>query len=118
MGCSDNIYPGIQVNESVFSLRPNYSNCTSDFLYLTLKSDQFIAGSTNSSTGSIFKGIRINTLLDMTTLIPSINSLNAFSDQVSSILHKQESLFSENEQLTHIRDWLLPMLMNGQARVE
>lgn len=105
------------INESVFSLRPNYSNCTSDFLYLTLKSDQFIAGSTNSSTGSIFKGIRINTLLDMTTLIPPIDTLNTFSDQVSAILHKQESLFSENEQLTHIRDWLLPMLMNGQAKV-
>ena len=89
-----------------------------NFLYLTLKSDQFIAGSTNSSTGSIFKGIRINTLMDMSTFIPPINILNAFSTQVSLILHKQESLFNENEQLTHIRDWLLPMLMNGQAHVE
>ena len=106
------------INESVFSLRPNYKMCTSDFLYLTLKSDQFIAGSTNSSTGSIFKGIRINTLMDMSTFIPPINILNAFSTQVSLILHKQESLFNENEQLTHIRDWLLPMLLNGQAKVE
>lgn len=106
------------INESVFSLRPNYSNSTPAFLYLTLKSDQFIAGSTNSSTGSIFKGIRINTLMDMVTTIPPISIVKDFSAQVSSILSKQESLFAENEQLTHLRDWLLPLLMNGQAKVE
>lgn len=105
------------INESVFSLRPNYKNCTSDYLYLTLKSNHFIAGSTNSSTGSIFKGIRINTLMDMATLIPSFAILEFFSIKVKSILHKMEALFSENEQLIHLRDWLLPMLMNGQVKV-
>ncbi len=106
------------INESVFSLRPNYDNCTSEYLYMTLKSDLFIMGSTNSSTGSIFKGIRINTLLDMPTLIPPHQILLQFTDCVGTWLRMQENAFSESDELSHLRDWLLPMLMNGQAKVE
>ena len=30
----------------------------------------------------------------------------------------QEHILSENDELTNLRDWLLPMLMNGQATIE
>jgi putative hsdS len=35
------------------------------------------------------------------------------------VIDKQQlNLIEENKQLTQLRDWLLPMLMNGQVKVE
>ena len=38
--------------------------------------------------------------------------------QINKLIEKIELCERENEELTKLRDWLLPMLMNGQARVE
>lgn len=59
------------INESVFSIRRNASRVTSEFLYMYFMSDTFIKTATSSSTGSIFKGIRINTLLDIAGIMLS-----------------------------------------------
>lgn len=41
--------------------------------------------------------------------------------KIPALVHwydKQVKLIFENHELTKLRDWLLPMLMNGQATVE
>lgn len=80
--------------------------------------DMFIKSATSSSTGSIFKGIRINTLLDLNAILPSKNIVDLFSKQVQKLLALKEQKVKENLEIVKLRDWLLPMLMNGQARVE
>ena len=46
----------------------------------------------------------------------------SITDQFENILHpmfeKRRALEHENNELTKLRDWLLPMLMNGQATVK
>lgn len=106
------------INESVFSIRRNASRVTSEFLYMYFISDTFIKATTSSSTGSIFKGIRINTLLDIAAVIPPKDIVTAFTTQVKTLLALKEQKGTENRELTKLRDWLLPMLMNGQATVE
>lgn len=106
------------INESVFSIRRNASRVTSEFLYMYFMSDTFIKAATSSSTGSIFKGIRINTLLDIAAVIPPKDILTAFTTQVKTLLALKEQKGTENRELTKLCDWLLPMLMNGQATVE
>lgn len=106
------------INESVFSIRGNSEHVTPEFLYMYFMSDAFIKGATSSSTGSIFKGIRINTLLDMVAVIPPKHIAEAFSGQIKEILALKAQKSDENMELTKLRDWLLPMLMNGQATVE
>lgn len=106
------------INESVFSIRRNASRVTSEFLYMYFISDTFIKAVTSSSTGSIFKGIRINTLLDIAAVIPPKDIVTAFTTQVKTLLALKEQKGTENRELTKLRDWLLPMLMNGQATVE
>lgn len=106
------------INESVFSIRRNASCVTSEYLYLYFMSDTFIKGATSSSTGSIFKGIRINTLLDIAAVVPPKDIVYAFTTQVKTLLALKEQKDTENRELTKLRDWLLPMLMNGQATVE
>ena len=106
------------INESVFSIRPNTTNITSEFLYMFFMSDAFIKGATSSSTGSIFKGIRINTLLDIVAVIPPKDVIDAFTVEIKTTLELKEQMNNESSELTKLRDWLLPMLMNGQATVE
>ena len=106
------------INESVFSIRPDYDRTSSEYLYMFFMSDVFIKGATSSSTGSIFKGIRINTLLDMLAIVPPKEVADAFSNAVKPFLKMKEQKSNENTELTKLRDWLLPMLMNGQATVE
>ena len=81
-------------------------------------SDAFIKGATSSSTGSIFKGIRINTLLDIVAVIPPKDVIDAFTVEIKTTLELKEQMNNESSELVKLRDWLLPMLMNGQATVE
>lgn len=106
------------INESVFSIRPNTTNVTSEFLYMFFMSDAFIKGATSSSTGSIFKGIRINTLLNIVAVIPPKDVIDAFTAEIKTMLELKEQTNNESGELVKLRDWLLPMLMNGQATVE
>lgn len=49
---------------------------------------------------------------------PEENVLKQFHEIVSPIFKKIQQYNIENDELVKLRDWLLPMLMNGQATVE
>ena len=89
------------------------------FLYFVLKTDSFISYCTKGSTGTshsqrrvppeILKGFTIPYNEDIVSkftqcIMPQIKVINKNLDQI--------------RQLTHLRDSLLPMLMNGQVTVE
>ena len=104
-----------EINESVFSIRPNLDVLSGEYLYMFFMSDWFIKKAENSSTGSVFSGIRVSVLEDTKILIPSSEIMEQFTDKVSSIMKLKYKKEQENHQLSSLRDWLLPMLMNGQA---
>lgn len=76
---------------------------------------QRIAHFKKGSNGSIVKFIRKSDVENIPIPYPNdtkiLNTLNHF------ILMKEQKM-SENQKLAQLRDWLLPMLMNGQVRVE
>ncbi|MFS9165069.1 restriction endonuclease subunit S [Streptococcus salivarius] len=49
---------------------------------------------------------------------PPIDLMRQFFDYASSVDRKIQLLLKQNQELTQLRDWLLPMLMNGQVKVE
>jgi type I restriction enzyme S subunit len=49
--------------------------------------------------------------------IPPTELLTKAHEQIEPIFNKHLLLEKENQQLTQLRDWLLPMLMNGQVTV-
>ncbi len=106
------------INESVFSIRSNTAEVTTEYLFMHLQSESFIKEATSCSTGSIFKGIRINSLMDSKIVIPPMRILERFSQEVQPVFAMLNKLNTENQNLIHLRDWLLPMLMNGQASIE
>lgn len=105
------------INESVFSIRCNSSIISPEYLYLYMKSEVFVKESTACSTGSIFKGIRINSLMDSKIVIPPYCIIEKFSKEVKPLIALQNELNKESNILTQYRDWLLPMLLNGQATI-
>lgn len=105
------------INESVFSIRANTDIVTPSFLYLYFMSDAFIKQATSSSTGSIFKGIRINTLLETELCVPPLSVILKFEERLASTFPLKSKNYEEIQRLSHLRDWLLPMLMNGQATI-
>ena len=50
-------------------------------------------------------------------VIPSNDILDRYYDFSNNIIKEITKKQQENEQLTQLRDWLLPMLMNGQVKV-
>jgi type I restriction enzyme S subunit len=49
--------------------------------------------------------------------IPPMHLIEKIDNIIKPILDKKVKLDEENQQLASLRDWLLPMLMNGQVRV-
>lgn len=68
--------------------------------------------------GTTFGSITKDTLFDMSVVIPPDEILMCFEKRVKPIESKIEKCEEEIRELTKLRDWLLPMLMNGQARME
>ena len=50
-------------------------------------------------------------------IIPPINLIEKLDDIIKPILNKRIKLDEQNRELSSLRDWLLPMLMNGQVTV-
>lgn len=69
----------------------------------------------NGSNGSIVKFITKGDVENIPFILPTDDSI---FHQINKLIEKIELCERENEELTKLRDWLLPMLMNGQARVE
>ncbi|WP_312249833.1 restriction endonuclease subunit S [Streptococcus parasuis] len=57
-------------------------------------------------------------LKEKTVIVPDKEVSSKFETQANVIYEKIKNNIFENQELTQLRDWLLPMLMNGQVRVE
>ena len=70
------------------------------------------------SNGTTFGAITKDTLFELPVIIPQEEQIKAFEMAVSPIERKIHECEKETRELQALRDWLLPMLMNGQATVE
>ncbi|MBW4008919.1 restriction endonuclease subunit S [Moraxella osloensis] len=50
--------------------------------------------------------------------LPPVEIADKFFQKMDVINSQQQTLLKQNAELTKLRDWLLPMLMNGQATVQ
>ncbi|EJN6954359.1 restriction endonuclease subunit S [Aeromonas hydrophila] len=105
----------VTTNQGFKSFIPN-KGYSSEFIYYTVNNslkaiDQYASGST-------FKEVSGGTLKTVKVVLPKMNVSDVFKNKVQSIFSKQDFIERENAQLTQLRDWLLPMLMNGQVTVK
>ena len=69
-------------------------------------------------TGSIQMKINQENMNKMVVPAIPLELLFEINQKLEVIDKQQLNLIEENKQLTQLRDWLLPMLMNGQVKVE
>lgn len=81
-------------------------------MYISAKNQ--IQAFKNGSNGSIVKFITKGDVENIPFILPNDDSI---FHQINKLIEKIELCERENEELTKLRDWLLPMLMNGQATV-
>jgi type I restriction enzyme S subunit len=70
------------------------------------------------ASGTLVLHLNTNGIDWYKTFIPPNNLLNKFSNILAPIQRKKELITLENQELAKLRDWLLPMLMNGQVSVK
>lgn len=72
----------------------------------------------NGSGGTILKNVNQGTLNALQIALPKDNLvILKFNELIQPIFSKINLIQKENQQLAELRDWLLPMLMNGQVKV-
>ncbi|WP_133949723.1 restriction endonuclease subunit S [Rhodanobacter sp. TND4FH1] len=69
------------------------------------------------ASGSTFVEISGGVLKSVHAVLPDKSVTNTFCKQIEPIVKRQQQAEVENIELTQVRDWLLPLLMNGQVRV-
>lgn len=92
------------------------SDNLSDYLYMLLES---IKPELNQKffQGTGLKHLQKPLLKDRPIYIPETAELESFNNDVVPWLTMISDNIRESEELTTLRDWLLPMLMNGQATI-
>ena len=104
-----------------FMVYISHKDCLRPFCFAHANSDGFyrhMVSKAISSTGSR-KRIQPDVSLMYQFAAPNTDVLlSTFSARYCPIMDKIKQVRLENYELQKLRDWLLPMLMNGQARVE
>lgn len=102
------------MNQSCYALRakPGISHT---FLFFLAK--ELIQHLQVKSSGSVFDSIVSNDIELTNLAIPTEDVIEKFAAVVEPAFEKIANNTEENQQLAQLRDWLLPMLMNGQVTV-
>jgi type I restriction enzyme S subunit len=85
------------------------------FLYFEL--NQFFRFSSGAKTGNTFANMSKGDFSEILVLEPPNKVIQLFHELISSNIELVLNNSLQNQELTKLRDWLLPMLMNGQVTV-
>lgn len=89
-----------------------------NFLFIIARNEHFISYCSQCATGTSNSHKRINPTLMMEYEFPfNDDVIENYSSSIEPFLKKITLNRQENKELTELRDWLLPMLMNGQVTV-
>ena len=105
----------ICTNQGFKSIVPN-AGYHEYFIYYLIKRN--VPAIAQQGVGTTFKEVSKDTLSNFAVPLPPKSLVNNFAEKVTPLCEKRCILEEENHELKRVRDWLLPMLMNGQARVE
>jgi len=105
----------VTTNQGFKSFVPN-KGLPTEYIYYAIKN--LIPTIENNAVGSTFKEVSAATLKSIKIFLPNKVIVENYMKLAESIFQKQNLIELENQQLSELRDWLLPMLMNGQVSVK
>lgn len=101
-----------QINSIVFEDETNRY-----YLYFALK-NYFENANASAKTGNTFANMNKEDFSGIRIILPRNEIKNNFHKMTEPYFAQIKCLQGQNQELTQLRDWLLPMLMNGQVKVE
>ena len=101
-----------QINSIVFEDETNRY-----YLYFALK-NYFENANASAKTGNTFANMNKEDFSGIRIILPNKEIKNNFHEISEPYFAQIKCLQGQNQELTQLRDWLLPMLMNGQVKVE
>lgn len=91
-----------------------YSNYINTFL----QSTEFKGYLLKQSMGTNINNLTNSDILDCRIILPNGEILDKFENMVEKNIRLISNNYIQNQELNQLRDWLLPMLMNGQVKVD
>ncbi|WP_263867704.1 restriction endonuclease subunit S [Citrobacter werkmanii] len=105
----------LTTNQGFKSFIPS-KNYSTEYVYYAVKNSLPVI--MQNASGSTFKEVSGAVLKSIEVMLPAFSIADNFTKTVAEIFSRQDKLEQENQQLTALRDWLLPLLMNGQIMVK
>ncbi len=105
----------LTTNQGFKSFIPS-KNYSTEYVYYAVKNSLPVI--VKNASGSTFKEVSGSVLKSIDVMLPAFSVTDSFTKTVTGIFSRQEKLELENQQLIALRDWLLPLLMNGQVTVK
>ncbi len=103
------------LSQRLYAIRANKNKIKPCYLYYELSKGNGLSQIMGSQSGSTVFGIRQDELRKIKILRPNIEIQSHFENTINPMLLKIKKTEIENRELVQLRDWLLPMLMNGQV---
>ena len=100
-----------QINSIVFEDETNRY-----YLYFALK-NYFENANASAKTGNTFANMNKEDFSGIRIILPRNEIKNNFHKMTEPYFAQIKCLQGQNKELTQLRDWLLPMLMNGQVKI-
>lgn len=89
-----------------------YQDNVLKFLEETIKRFSF------ENSGSVQQQLTVPQISEMSVLYPIEQLLNIYTKRIWPLIKKIELIKEQNSELQQLRDWLLPLLMNGQVTIK
>lgn len=105
------------MSQRLFGIRANQLKMVPSYLYYELSKGNGYSQIMGSLSGSTVFGIRQDVLRKILVVVPNLEIQKEFNKIVLPQLKQIKQLDEQNQELASLRDWLLPMLMNGQVTV-
>ncbi len=103
------------MNQSCYALRVKTGI---SYVFLFFLTKELIHHLEVKSSGSVFNSIVSNDIESTNLAIPDSKLIGNFAQIIEPAFERVAINTIENEQLAKLRDWLLPMLMNGQVSIK
>jgi type I restriction enzyme S subunit len=102
------------MNQSCYALR-GMNGISQHFLFLlTLQQVEYLKTNVGGAT---FDTIVVDTFRRMQVIVPQLEIINKFTENVLSVFEQMKILHRQNQNLRRTRDLLLPRLLSGQIAV-
>lgn len=106
------------MSQRIFAIRADGIKVLPTYLYYELSKGNGYSQIIGKASGSTVFGIRQDELRKVNVLKPKLELQKTFDEKVKPMLYQIRNNEFQNQQLASLRDWLLPMLMNGQVKVK